>query len=113
MTQLLVSWLILTVSVLVAAYLLPGVKVSSFGSALIAALAIGILNAILRPVLVILTLPLTVLTLGLFLLVINAVIILIVGSIIKGFEVRGFITAALFSVILTIAHWVLRAIVHT
>ncbi|MBF0516165.1 MAG: phage holin family protein [Nitrospirae bacterium] len=113
MTHLLVSWLIMTISVLVAAYVLPGVKVGSFGSALVAALAIGILNALLRPVLIILTLPLTIVTLGLFLLVINAVIVMIVGSIVKGFEVRGFFTAILFSIILTVAHWILRAVIHT
>ncbi|MBF0318901.1 MAG: phage holin family protein [Nitrospirae bacterium] len=112
MTHLLVSWLIMTVSVIVAAYLLPGVKVASFWSALIVALAIGVLNAILRPVLVILTLPVTVLTLGLFLLVINAIIILIVDKIVKGFEVNGFFTAILFSVILTVMHWILRIFIN-
>ncbi|MBF0552956.1 MAG: phage holin family protein [Nitrospirae bacterium] len=102
----------MTASVLVAAYLLPGVRVRSFGSALVVAMAIGILNAVVRPVLIILTLPLTILTLGLFLMVINAIIILIVGSIVKGFEVRGFFTAIWFSVILTITHWILQSVIH-
>ncbi|MBF0567953.1 MAG: phage holin family protein [Nitrospirae bacterium] len=112
MTHLLVSWIIMTASVLVAAYVLPGVRVGSFGSALVVAIAIGVLNAVLRPVLIILTLPLTILTLGLFILVINAIIVMIVGSIVKGFEVRGFFTAVLFSVILSIAHWILQNVIH-
>ncbi|MBF0405691.1 phage holin family protein [Candidatus Magnetominusculus xianensis] len=112
MTDLLVTWLIMTVSVLVAAYLLPGVRVASFGSALVVAVLLGVLNAILRPVLIFFTLPLTILTFGLFILVINAIIVLIVGSIVKGFEVKGFITAVLFSVILSIAHWILQAVIR-
>lgn len=92
--------------------MLPGVRVAGFGSALIVAVVIGILNAVLKPVLIILTLPLTIISLGLFLLVINAIIVLIVGSIVKGFEVRGFFTAIWFSIILSIAHWILRAVIH-
>ncbi|MBF0457978.1 MAG: phage holin family protein [Nitrospirae bacterium] len=111
MTNILVSWLIMTGSVLVAAYLLPGVRVSGFGSALIVAVVIGILNAVVRPVLIVLTLPLTIFTLGLFILVINAIIVLIAGSVVKGFEVRGFFTAIWFSIILSIAHWILQAVV--
>ena len=87
---LLLVWILNAVALLVVAYLLPGIKVASFGSALIAALVLGLLNALVKPVLVLLTLPITVVTLGLFLLVLNALLFWFVGSILKGFQVNGF-----------------------
>ena len=77
-----------TIAILVAASLIPGIRVDSFGTALIGAMILGILNAVVRPILVVLTLPITVLTLGLFLFVINAVVFLFAGSLISGFHVR-------------------------
>ncbi|MDQ2137419.1 phage holin family protein [Alcaligenaceae bacterium A4P071] len=89
MTMLLV-WILNAVALLVVAYLLPGIAVASFGSALIAALVLGLLNMLVKPVLVLLTLPITIITLGLFLLVLNALLFWFAGSVLKGFQVNGF-----------------------
>ncbi|GHA60993.1 phage holin family protein [Pontibacter akesuensis] len=87
---------------MLAAYLLPGVDIDGFLTAIILALVLAVLNAVVRPVLVFLTIPVTILTLGLFLLVINAVIILLASWMIEGFEVAGFISALLFSIVISI-----------
>ena len=90
-------------AVVLAAYLLPGVSVEDYGTALIVALILAIVNVLVKPILVILTIPITILTLGLFLLVINASLILFVDHLIgSGFEVDGFWWALLFSLILSI-----------
>lgn len=89
MTLLLV-WILNAVALLIVAYLLPGINVASFGAALIAALVLGLLNTLVKPVLVLLTLPITVVTLGLFLLVLNALVFWFAGTILKGFQVSGF-----------------------
>lgn len=92
---------------LLLSYVLPGVAVSSFLTALLVAAVLALLNALLRPLLVILTIPITILTLGLFLLVINALIILIADALIPGFEVAGFLWALIFSLLLSLATWLL------
>jgi putative membrane protein len=97
--KLLVSGLI----VLLTAYLLPGVHIDGYGIALLVALVLAVLNTIVKPILVLLTIPLTILTLGLFLLVINAVIILLAGELIGGFTLDNFWWALLFSIIVSIA----------
>jgi len=89
MTLLLV-WILNAVALLVVAYILPGIHVASFGSALIAALVLGLLNTIVKPILTVLTLPITIVTLGLFLLVLNALVFWFAGSVLKGFQVEGF-----------------------
>lgn len=103
----LVSWLVLAGAVLIAAYIIPGVKVSGFFSALAVALALGIMNLILRPILIFFTLPLSILTLGLFIFVINAIIILLADKLVKGFEVRGFFSALLYSIVVSLINMVL------
>jgi len=90
------------VAVLLTAYLLPGVHVEHYGYALLAALFISLANVIVKPILIILTIPITIITLGLFLLVINALIILLVDSLVPGFNVDGFWWALAFSLILSI-----------
>lgn len=87
---LLLVWILNAIALLIVAYLLPGINVASFGAALIAALVLGLLNTLVKPVLVLLTLPITVVTLGLFLLVLNALVFWFAGSILKGFQVAGF-----------------------
>jgi len=87
---LILVWILNAVALLVVAYLLPGITVASFGSALIAALVLGLVNMLVKPVLVLLTLPITIVTLGLFLIVINALLFWFVGSVLKGFLVNGF-----------------------
>ena len=97
-----VKILLTGVAALLAAYLLPGVQIDGFGAALILAVVLALLNAVVRPILVILTIPVTVLTLGLFLLVINALIILLADYLIGGFDVDGFLWALIFSLVLSL-----------
>ncbi|WP_298930604.1 phage holin family protein [uncultured Ramlibacter sp.] len=97
--KLLAQWLLSAAALLLVAYIYSGVEVTSFGSAMIAALIIGLLNMVLRPVLVVLTLPVTVLTLGLFLFIINALMFWAAASVLDGFHVRGFGAALLGSLI--------------
>lgn len=106
--NILINWLISALVILSAAYILPGVHVASFMTALVAALFLGIINAIIKPILIILTLPITILTLGLFTLVINALLVLLVAKIVPGFKVDGFWWALLFGLILSVANSVLN-----
>jgi len=98
----LVKWLLLASALLFVAYVYDGVAVNSFGSAMIAAFVIGLLNTVVRPVLVILTLPVTILTVGLFIFVINALMFWLAGTLLHGFEVRSFGAALIGSVLYSI-----------
>lgn len=100
--MLIVVWILNAVALLAVAYLLPGIVVASFGSALMAALVLGLLNALVKPVLILLTLPITIVTLGLFLLVLNALVFWFAGSILKGFQVEGFWWAVLGAILYSI-----------
>lgn len=106
--NILINWLIMTIAVFVAANILPGVTVSGFTTALIAAVVLGLLNTFIKPVLILLTLPINILTLGLFTLVINAGIIMLVPYIVPGFKVAGFWYALLFSIVLSAILYVLN-----
>lgn len=108
--QLLLLWLLNAVSLLAVAYLLPGVQVSSFTMALVAALVLGLVNTLVRPVLLLLTLPVTMLTLGLFVLVLNGLLFWAVGSILNGFRVDGFWTAVLGAILYSIVSWTLTTV---
>lgn len=101
MLKLIAKWLLSASALLFVAYVYSGVEVKTFGSAMLAALVIGLLNAVVRPVLVVLTLPVTVLTLGLFLFVINAIVFWAAAGILDGFGVRDFWAALLGSLIYT------------
>ena len=111
MTLILV-WILNAVSLLAVAYLLPGIMVASFGSALIAALVLGLLNALVKPVLIFLTLPITIVTLGLFLLVLNALLFWLAGSILKGFQVNGFWWAVAGAILYSIISGLLSNLVN-
>lgn len=100
--NLLVRFLLNGVAVFLTAYILPGVYLSGFGTALLVALVLAIVNVLVKPVLIVLTIPITIVTLGIFLLVINALMILLTDSLVSGFDVRGFWWALLFSFILSI-----------
>ncbi len=100
--EILISWLLSALAILVAAYLLPGVHITSFTTALVVALVLGIINAFIKPVLLILTLPINILTLGLFTFVINAAIIIFVSNLVDGFKVDGFWWALFFGILLSI-----------
>ncbi|TDW46389.1 putative membrane protein [Flavobacterium sp. 270] len=100
--KIILRLLVTAALVLLIAHFLPGVHVASFGTAVIVAVVLGLLNLFIKPILVILTFPVTIITLGLFLLVINAIIILLCTNIVGGFAVDSFLTALLFSVILSV-----------
>uniref|UniRef100_UPI003341F047 phage holin family protein n=1 Tax=Castellaniella defragrans TaxID=75697 RepID=UPI003341F047 len=112
MTLLLV-WILNAVALLIVAYILPGITVASFGAALIAALVLGLLNTLVKPVLILLTLPITLVTMGLFLLVLNALVFWFAGSILKGFQVDGFWWAVLGALIYSIVSGVLANLLLT
>ncbi len=97
---MLTNWLISALAIFVTALILPGIRVGVV-SALVTAVVLGLLNAFIKPIIVILTLPVNIVTLGLFTFVINAVIILLAGAIVPGFQVSGFWSALLFSIVLS------------
>jgi len=105
--KLIVRWLLLAAALLLVAHLYPGVEVKSFGSAMIAALVLGLFNTLLRPVLVLLTLPVTLLTLGLFLFVINAAMFYAAARVLEGFTVSGFGAALIGSLIYSLCGMVI------
>lgn len=109
--RLLVVWLINTVALLAVSYLMSSVQVASFGAALIAAGVLGLVNAFIRPLLVILTLPVTLLTLGLFIFVINGALFLAVANLLDGFQVAGFWPAVLAAILFSLVSWLLSALV--
>lgn len=101
--KLVIHVLIVAVALLVSAYIIPGIEVASVYIAIIAALILGLLNLVIRPILFILTLPLTIITFGLFALVLNALIFWFAASFIEGFTVTGFIPALLGSIVVSLA----------
>jgi putative membrane protein len=109
--MLIIKWLIMTASVMIAAYVIPGVTVNSFFSALWVALFLGIVNLLLKPFLILITLPINILTLGLFTFVINGFIILFASSVVKGFQVSGFWVAVLFSIVLSIINFLMNLLI--
>jgi putative membrane protein len=106
--SILLRWLITTLAICMVPYVVSGVSVEGFGAAMFAAAVLGILNSLVRPVLIILTLPLTVVTLGLFLLVINTLMFLLAGSIAPGFHVESFWSALFGSIIVSIVSWMIN-----
>jgi putative membrane protein len=107
MVKLIVRWLLLAAALLLVAYLYNGVSIASFGSAMIAALVLGLLNTVVRPLLVLLTLPVTLVTLGLFLFVINALMFWAAASVLTGFNVTGFGAALIGSLIYSLCGMVI------
>lgn len=103
--RFLIHWLVTGVALWVTAYILPGVVVSSWQALAIAAIVLGLLNALVRPVLVLLTLPITVLTLGLFYLVVNGIVFLLAARLVSGFAVAGFWWAVLGALVVSLVSW--------
>lgn len=108
-----IKWFIMAAAILISAYLIPGVVVNGIWAALWLALFLSVINIVLKPILIILTLPINILTLGLFTFVINALLVLLSTTVIKGFTVSGFWAALLFSVVLSIISYVLNVIFRT
>lgn len=105
---LLLRWIASALTLLLIAYLVPGFIVTGFYAALIAALVLGLVNALVRPILLVLTLPINILTLGLFTLVVNALMLWLVSSVVKGFEISGFAPAFWGALILWLMGWLIN-----
>ena len=110
MMRLLLVWIINAAALFVLPYVFPWVKVDSFTAALIAALVLGLINTLIRPVLVILTLPVTLLTLGLFIFIIYGLLFWWVGSFVDGFHVSGFWSAIFGSIVYSLISWLLASL---
>lgn len=108
--RLLLTWLINAAALFALPYLMQSIKVDSFTTALIAALVLGLVNALIRPVLLFLTFPVTVLTLGLFILVINGLMFWLVANFVGGFSVTGFWSAVIGALVYSILSWILSAL---
>lgn len=107
---ILINWIASTLVIIVAAYLLPGVHIANFWTALLLALVLGILNVFVKPLLVLLTLPITILTMGLFLVVINALLILLASTIVPGFTIDGFWWALVYGLLISLINLVTASI---
>jgi putative membrane protein len=108
--RLLLTWLINALALLALKYILPSITVDSFVTALIVAVVLGLINTLIRPLFVLLTLPVTILTLGLFLFVINGLLFWAVGSFVPGFHVDGFWAGVFGAIIYSIISWALSAL---
>src|SRR5512137_2982919 len=100
-----------TLALLVAAHVVPGISLDDWTSALVAGLVLGIINAVVRPILVVLTFPITLLTLGLFLLILNAFCLWLVSVFVRGFHVAGFWPAFWGALLVSVASWTLTALI--
>lgn len=109
--HLIIRILLNAVALMIVAYVVPGVHVASFGSAIIVALVLGVVNAIIRPILIVLSLPIEILTLGLFTFVINAILFYLVAWLGIGLSVSGFVAAFIGALVLTIVSWLLSSLV--
>jgi putative membrane protein len=112
MNGIIVRWLTLTVAVVFTSYLLDGIHVSGFLSALLAAAMLGILNAFFRPIALLITLPINILSLGFFTFVINALMLKMASAVISGFDVVGFWTAIFGSLLISIISWLLNSFIN-
>jgi putative membrane protein len=111
MFKLLVVWVLNALALMAVAYLVPGIHVANFTAALLAALVIGFANVLVKPILVILTLPITLLTLGLFLFVINGLLFWFAGHLLQGFSVNSVLTGVIGALVYSVIAWILSAIV--
>lgn len=109
--RMLITWLINALALLILPYIIPTIQIRSFGTALVAAVVLGLINALIRPLLVLLTLPVTVITLGLFIFVINALLFQFAAWMLKGFEVAGFWSAFFGSILYSLISWLLASLV--
>ncbi len=108
--RLILLWILNAVALLAVAYLLPAIHVASFGAAMLAALLLGLVNTVVRPLLLLLTLPVTLLTLGLFIFVVNGLMFWLAGTLIDGFAVGGFWPAVFGSLLYSVVSWALSSL---
>lgn len=109
--NIIINLLFSGLAVLVTTYIIPGVEVNSFWVAIVVAIVLGVVNAFVRPIVTLLTLPVNILTLGLFSFVITALMVMLTGAIVPGFVVTGFVPALLFGVVESLVSWVLFKVV--
>jgi putative membrane protein len=109
--KLLLVWVLNALALLAVAYFMPSIQVDGFISALIAAAVIGLVNMLIKPILILLTLPVTILTLGLFIFVINGILFYLVGHVLQGFYVQNITSGILGAVLYSLISWVLTALV--
>jgi len=112
MRTLLLKWLINALALFITTYLVKGIEVSGPGAVLMAAALLGILNALIRPILIILTLPINIITLGLFTLVINGCMLWFVSLLIKGFVIQGFWPAVIGALLISLVSWFINWLIH-
>jgi putative membrane protein len=112
MNGIFIRWLTLTVAIISTAYLIDGIHVSGFFSAFLAAAMLGILNALFRPIALLLTLPINIMTLGFFTFVINALMLKMASGVIAGFEVHGFWSAVFGSLMISVISWLLNSFIN-
>jgi putative membrane protein len=110
MISFLLTWILTAVALLLTGYIVPGISIASFSVAIIAAVVLGLINAIVKPLLIFFTLPLTILTLGLFIFVINAIAFSLVAYFTPGFQINGFFPALFGSILLSIISGVLNSL---
>jgi putative membrane protein len=110
--RILLSILLNALAIYVAAYLLDGIVLNGLAAALIAGLALGIVNTLVKPLLILLTLPLTIITLGLFIFVVNALCLMLTAALVPGFEISGFWSGLAGALIVSIVGWVLNAAIR-
>lgn len=111
MFQMLAVWLLSAIVLLITAYVVPGFTIKSFGSAMWASLLVGLLNMLIRPILLFLTLPINFLTLGLFTFVVNAIILRIAAGLLKGFDINGWFSAIIGAVVLAIVNYLFYVLI--
>ena len=111
MKGILIKWLILTAAIMMAAYLIGGIRVTGFFSAFLTAAILGILNVFFRPILLILTLPINIISLGLFTFVINALLLKMASGVISGFEVIGFWSSVFGALVISVVNWILSSFI--
>lgn len=112
MSRLLVHLIVTALLLLLVSQFVNGIHVNGLGSALLAALVLGVVNFLVRPILVLVTLPVTILTLGLFLIVINALMLMLTGALVPGFVVTNFVSAFLAAVLLGLLNLVVSSLMH-
>lgn len=109
--KLIITWLVSALAIFLSAWISPGVNISGFGSALIAAIILGAVNSFIRPIILFLTLPINIVTLGFFTLVINAGMVALVAFLVPGFSVAGFWTALIFTIVLSAVSWIMEGVI--
>lgn len=111
MVQMLAVWLLSAIVLMITAYVVPGFTIKSFGSAMWASLLVGLLNMLIRPILMFLSLPLNFLTLGLFTFVVNAIILRIAAGLLKGFDINGWFSAIIGAVVLALVNYLFYVLI--